>query len=76
MRLDSDSYYLLRINKYIAMVYIMERGENYMVLSFKGLELQDTTSCHNVESQTFENIIEKHFEKRQSCLFEQVLGSM
>lgn len=51
--------YLIRISKYLTLCRILERAIGSRVVEFRGLESQDVTSCHNIESQTVDNMIEE-----------------
>lgn len=60
-----ESYYLLRCNKYVAIFNIVERGWNFVVFNMRGLELQETTSCHHLEAQHIDNIIKDIYEDKK-----------
>jgi hypothetical protein len=42
---------------------VMEKGNGYLSLGFKGLELQET-SCHSLEATRLDDIFDAAFEKR------------
>lgn len=54
----------------IALIQILERGNNYLVYSLKGTELQETTVCHAEENENINQISEQIFKnKKTSCNF-------
>lgn len=55
------SYYLLKNEKMIALIQIVERGNNYLVYVLKGTELQETTVCHAEENGNINTIAEDVF---------------
>lgn len=57
-----ESMYLLRFEKMIAWVQILEFEFGYRVIHVKGLELQEPTSCHNVEANALDEIIRSERE--------------
>ena len=40
--------FLIRMEKMVAWVQVLESGFGYFVVHIKGLELQEPTSCHHV----------------------------
>ena len=46
----AGKFYLLRIEKYLATLQVLERGNDFVVLALRGLEVQETTSCHSHEA--------------------------
>lgn len=64
------SYYLMKNEKMIALIQVLERGNNYAVYTLKGTELQETTVCHAEENDNINNISEDIFKNgRNSCNF-------
>jgi hypothetical protein len=64
------SYYLLKNEKMIALIQIVERGNNYIVYALKGTELQETTVCHAEENENINTISEEIFKNgKNSCNF-------
>jgi hypothetical protein len=43
--------YLFKNEKMIIIVHILERGNDYVVFTMKGAELQETTVCHAEENE-------------------------
>ena len=49
---------------------MLERGNNFMVYTLKGTELQETTVCHAEENENINQISEDIFKnKKSSCNF-------
>jgi hypothetical protein len=48
---------------YMLFVKVLEKGNAYLTLNLKGLELQET-SCHSLEATRIDNIFEAAFEQR------------
>jgi hypothetical protein len=66
----AGSFYLLKNEKMIVLIQIVERGNNYMVYSLKGTELQETTVCHAEENDNINTISEQVFKQgKNSCNF-------
>ena len=61
---QSEDYYLIRMGKFLAIFNIIERGSNNICLSFRGLEMQEPTTCHNFEANSIDNIIKSVFENK------------
>ena len=57
------SFYLLKNEKMIVLVQILERGNNYMVYSIKGTELQETTVCHAEENESINELGDSIFNR-------------
>ena len=58
----NGSYYLLKNEKMIMLLQILEKGNNYIVYTVKGSELQETTVCHAEESAKITEICESVFK--------------
>ncbi|CDW89360.1 pecanex-like protein 4 [Stylonychia lemnae] len=64
------SYYLVKNEKMIGLIQILERGNNYLVYTMKGTELQETTVCHAEENENINQISEHIFKNRKiGCFF-------
>lgn len=59
----AGSYYLLKNEKMIALIQVIERGNNYVVYTLKGTELQETTVCHAEENANINEISEEIFKR-------------
>lgn len=59
-----EDYYLIRMGKFLAIFNIIERGSHNLSLNFRGLEMQEPTSCHNLEANSIDNIIKSVFENK------------
>ena len=60
----------MKNEKMIALIQIIERGNNYVVYTLKGTELQETTVCHAEENENINTISEEIFKNRKnSCNF-------
>lgn len=46
---------------------MLERGNDYVVYTLKGAELQETTVCHAEENNNINELTEAIFEKNQVC---------
>lgn len=62
----AGSYYLMKNEKMIALIQILERGNNYVVYTLKGTELQETTVCHAEENENINNITEDIFKNKKT----------
>ena len=49
----------------IALVQVLEKGNNYMIYTIKGTELQEMTVCHAEESENLNNIGESIFKQNK-----------
>ncbi|EGR30113.1 hypothetical protein IMG5_141830 [Ichthyophthirius multifiliis] len=72
--LKVGDFYLLRFEKYIGIIQILECGNNYTIVQFKGLESQEMTSCHSIECNQIDRIIEETFIQKK-CFFKDFLGA-
>ncbi|EAR99357.2 carrier protein (macronuclear) [Tetrahymena thermophila SB210] len=68
-------FFLIRIEKYLATIQILENGQNYVVVQLRGLESQEMTSCHSIEANQIDRIIEETYVKKM-CFFKDYLGSI
>ena len=48
----------------IIMIQVLERGNDYIVFSSKGAELQETTSCHAEENEYINEVTEAVFDNK------------
>lgn len=53
----------MKNEKMIILIQVLERGNNYAIVSIKGSELQETTICHAEENENINNITSDWFEK-------------
>jgi hypothetical protein len=53
----------MKNEKMIVLINVVERGSNYVLVSVKGTELQETTVCHAEENDNINQITEQIFEK-------------
>lgn len=60
-----DRFYLLKNEKMIMLIQVLERGHNYLYFTMKGTELQETTVCHAEENGRMNDECELLFEKNQ-----------
>lgn len=51
----------------IAMIQVLEAGNDYTVYTVKGAELQETTVCHAEENENINEITKEIFEKKVCC---------
>jgi len=49
----------------ILLIQVLERGNNYIMITVKGTELQETTVCHAEENDRINQITEEVFDKKQ-----------
>jgi hypothetical protein len=52
----------MKNDKMIVLIQVLERGNNYVVVTIKGTELQETTVCHAEESENINDIGKEWFE--------------
>lgn len=64
---QEGSFYLLKNEKMIMLVQVIERGSHYMTVTTRGAELQETTVCHDEENGNINELAEEIFEKRKWC---------
>ena len=58
----------MKNEKMIVLIQVLERGGNYVVVTVKGTELQETTVCHAEENDNINQITEQIFEKNNRAL--------
>ena len=58
-----DRFYLLKNEKMIVLIQVLERGHNYLYFTLKGTELQETTVCHAEENGRMNDECELLFDK-------------
>ncbi|OQR81302.1 pecanex 4 [Thraustotheca clavata] len=58
---SSRDIYIIRVDSYLAFLEILELGTTFCVVRFRGLELQETTSCHHLEASKLDEAIHKVF---------------
>ena len=59
----SDSFYLMKNEKMIILIQVLERANDYIVYTMKGAELQETTVCHAEENENINTVTEEVFEQ-------------
>jgi hypothetical protein len=59
------SFYFLKNEKMIILVHVLERGNNFVVVSVKGTELQETTVCHAEENENINSLTESWFDRKE-----------
>ena len=47
----------------ILLIQVLERGNNYAIVTIKGTELQETTVCHAEEQENINDVAKEWFEK-------------
>lgn len=53
----------MKNEKMIILIQILERGNDYLVYTIKGAELQETTVCHAEENNNINEVTEAIFDK-------------
>ena len=48
---ESGSFYLMKNEKMIILIQVLERGDGFVVFTSKAAELQETTICHAEENE-------------------------
>lgn len=61
---NCGSYYFMKNEKMIILIQVLERGNNYVMVTVKGTELQETTVCHAEENERINEITEEIFERK------------
>ena len=61
---DCGSYYFMKNEKMIILIQVLERGNNYVMVTVKGTELQETTVCHAEENERINEVTEEIFEQK------------
>ena len=46
----------------IVLINVLERGNNYAIVTIKGTELQETTVCHAEENENINDVSKEWFE--------------
>jgi len=54
---------LLKNEKMIILLQILEKGKDFFTYAFKGAELQETTVCHAEENANINDVMKEVFEK-------------
>lgn len=62
---EAGSFYLLKNEKMIIFVQVLERADGFVVFTSKGAELQETTICHAEENENINEVMKKVFENKQ-----------
>jgi len=56
---------LLKNEKMIILVQVLERADGFVVFTSKGAELQETTVCHAEENEHINEVMKQVFEQKQ-----------
>lgn len=59
---EVGSFYLLKNEKMIILVQVLERADGFVVFTSKGAELQETTICHAQENEHINEVMKDVFE--------------
>ena len=59
---EVGSFYLLKNEKMILLVQVLERADGFVVFTSKGAELQETTICHAQENEHINEVMKEVFE--------------
>ena len=62
---EAGSYYLLKNEKMIILIQVLERSNGWVVFTTKGAELQETTICHAEENENINEVMKKVFDNKQ-----------
>ena len=62
---EAGSFYLLKNEKMIIFVQVLERADGFVVFTSKGAELQETTICHAEENEHINEVMKKVFDNKQ-----------
>lgn len=62
---ERDRFYLLKNEKMIVLIQVLERGHNFLFFTAKGTELQETTVCHAEENGRMNDECESLFERQE-----------
>jgi hypothetical protein len=60
---QEGSHFLVKNEKMIILIQVLERGLNHLVVEIRGSELQEMTVCHAEESNAINEESEMTFEK-------------
>lgn len=52
----------MKNEKMIVLIQVLERGTDYVIITVKGTELQETTVCHAEENDNINKITEEIFD--------------
>ncbi|KRX07521.1 hypothetical protein PPERSA_11070 [Pseudocohnilembus persalinus] len=67
-------FFLIRIDKYLATLQILENGREYLVINIRGSESQDPVSCHSHEAMAIDDLTKEVFEKK-NCINQNFQGA-
>ena len=73
---EAGSYYLLKNEKMIILIQVLERGDGFVSFTSKGAELQETTICHAEENENINEVMKKVWNKDSREVDPQVLFSL
>ncbi len=60
---EAGSFYLMKNEKMIILVQVLERASGFVVFTSKGAELQETTVCHAEENEHINEVMKSVFDK-------------
>jgi len=61
---EAGSFYLLKNEKMIILVQVLERADGFVVFTSKAAELQETTICHAEENENINEVMKKVFHEK------------
>ena len=61
---EAGSFYLMKNEKMIILVQVLERADGFVVFTCKGAELQETTICHAEENENINDVMKKVFDDK------------
>ena len=59
---EAGSFYLMKNEKMIILIQVLERGDGFVVFTSKAAELQETTICHAEENEHINQAMKKVFD--------------
>jgi hypothetical protein len=57
----------MKNEKMIILIQVLERGNDYLVYTLMGAELQETTVCHAEENNHINEVTETIFDQNKTC---------
>ena len=62
---EAGSFYLMKNEKMIILIQVLERGDGFVVFTSKAAELQETTICHAEENEHINQAMKKVFDEKE-----------
>ena len=59
---EAGSFYLMKNEKMIILVQVLERSNGFVIFTSKGAELQETTVCHAEENAHINDVMKNVFD--------------